>query len=205
MGRSIDTNKFSRAVPHPFGIANWVTALRASAAVSLFGLGVAMTAAGFAIGPVWRWGVVVVATAALALDGVDGFLARRLGQASAFGARFDMETDALLMLALALLVWRVGLAGAWVLLSGALRYIFIIGGWLWPVLAMPLPPRRRRQRICVAQMGALIAALAPPVTGLWAPGICLAGLILLSYSFGSDMAWLVRRRRAESEAVVEQG
>ena len=37
----------------------------------------------------------------LALDGLDGWAARRQGLVSAFGARFDMEVDALLILALA--------------------------------------------------------------------------------------------------------
>ena len=37
---------------------------------------------------------------ALALDWVDGQVARRTGTCSAFGARFDMETDAFLILVL---------------------------------------------------------------------------------------------------------
>ena len=37
---------------------------------------------------------------ALALDGVDGHLARRFDQVSDFGARFDMEVDAALILVL---------------------------------------------------------------------------------------------------------
>ena len=45
-----------------------------------------------------------------ALDGVDGWLARRRGMSSAFGARFDMEIDALLVQVLAILVWRYGKA-----------------------------------------------------------------------------------------------
>ena len=36
----------------------------------------------------------------LILDGVDGRVARARGEVSAFGARFDMETDALLLLCL---------------------------------------------------------------------------------------------------------
>ena len=49
--------------------------------------------------PCWqsRWTV---------LDGTDGWLARRSGVVSAFGARFDMETDALLIMVLALIAWR---------------------------------------------------------------------------------------------------
>jgi hypothetical protein len=68
--------------------------------------------------------VVVVASAAMLLDGVDGWLARRSGTASAFGARLDMETDALFVAVLALLVWQFGKAGSWVLLSGLMRYLF---------------------------------------------------------------------------------
>ena len=55
--------------------------------------------------------------AATVLDGLDGWLARRAGMASAFGARFDVEVDALLIQALAILTWRYGKAGPWVLLA----------------------------------------------------------------------------------------
>ena len=48
----------------------------------------------------------------------DGPAARRSGIASRFGARFDMETDALMILVLAVLAWRWDRAGAWVLLPG---------------------------------------------------------------------------------------
>src|SRR6185437_12999615 len=68
--------------------------------------------------------------AALVLAGVDGWAARRSGFASRFGARFDMESDALFVLALAALVYRTGQAGAWVLTLGAMRYIFVAAGRL---------------------------------------------------------------------------
>ena len=41
------------------------------------------------------------------LDGLDGWLARHAGMASAFGARFDVEVDALLIQALAILAWQL--------------------------------------------------------------------------------------------------
>jgi phosphatidylglycerophosphate synthase len=148
-----------------------------------------------------RWLVVVAACAALCLDWADGHLARRLGTTTRFGARFDMETDAILILALAALAWTFGQAGAWVLASGLIRYIFVISGCLWPVLALPLPPRKRRQSLCVAQVVALILALAPPITPLWGSTICLAGLGFLSYSFGLDLAWLAGQARVKGEAV----
>jgi len=201
---SQDRNNFSRAIPRPFGLANWVTLARCLGALVFLALGAGAAGGVLAIGARPRWIIVATAMAALCLDGVDGHVARRLGQASAFGARFDMETDALQMLALSLLVWGVGQAGGWVLFSGLMRYIFILGGWLWPVLSLPLPPRQRRRSVCVAQIVVLTVALAPPVTPLWAEAICLAGLALLSYSFGRDLIWLIGRSDREREAVVEQ-
>ena len=44
---------------------------------------------------------------------------------SAFGARFDMETDAATVFGLSLLVWLCDQAGPWVLAIGLMRYIFV--------------------------------------------------------------------------------
>ncbi len=87
---------------------------------------------------------------------------------------------------------------------GLARYIFILGGWLWPALTAPLPYSKRRQAICVIQISVLTVALVPPVTTLWSTVICLAGLVLLGYSFGSDVLWLLSRRVTENEAIVER-
>src|SRR5439155_607224 len=75
---------------------------------------------------------VAASTIATVLDGADGWLARRTRMESAFGARFDTEVDALLIQVLAVLAWRWGKAGPWVLVSGLLRYLFLLSGWLWP-------------------------------------------------------------------------
>ncbi|HXQ53526.1 MAG TPA: CDP-alcohol phosphatidyltransferase family protein [Stellaceae bacterium] len=162
-----------------FGVANTVTAARAAAVALLFGIW-----AGAA--PVPPWTVIAIATAVLAADGIDGWLARRSGLASRFGARFDMEVDALLVLALALIVFAAARAGAFVILSGALRYLYVAAGRLVPMLAAPLAPSRRRQTICVAQVGLLVAALAPPVPSAVANGLAALGLALLTYSFAAD-------------------
>jgi phosphatidylglycerophosphate synthase len=135
-----------------------------------------------------RWGLAAIAAAALASDGLDGWLARRYGLASGFGARFDMETDALLVLALALLVLVTRQAGTFVLLSGALRYLFVAAGRAVPALAAPLTPSQRRRTVCVVQAVFLIVALVPivpPWAGQW---LCGAGLALLIYSFAVDCA-----------------
>src|SRR5262245_31993877 len=83
-----------------FGAANSVTLVRAALAVLLAAL------LGAAPSVALGWAIVGLGTAAVALDGVDGALARGRGESAAFGARFDMETDALLILVLAALVWQ---------------------------------------------------------------------------------------------------
>jgi phosphatidylglycerophosphate synthase len=174
-----------------FGAANAVTAARAAATCLLFGLWAAATS----FDPALLWTLAAIASAALAADGIDGWLARRTGSESRFGARFDMETDAASVLALALLVHAAGRAGAFVLLSGALRYLSVAAGWVVPALARPLTPSLRRKAICVAQVGLLIAALAPPVPAGLAQGLAALGLMLLVYSFAADGVALLSAAR----------
>ena len=135
---------------------------------------------------------VVIASIAAALDGIDGWIARRTRTASASGARFDMETDALLILVLSALVWRFGKAGAWVLGSGLMRYAFVGAASVWPWLQEPLEPSRRRQAVCVVQVVVLIAALLPSVSASAANAIAAAALAVLAWSFLVDILWLWR-------------
>jgi phosphatidylglycerophosphate synthase len=147
------------------------------------------------------WLPLILGAVALALDGVDGAIARRTGTASAFGARFDMETDALTVLMLSALVAAEGRVGAWVLWSGALRYLYVGAGWIWPWLRQPVPPSFARKLVCVLQIAGLLAALAP-VLPPPAPSIVAAvSLALLVWSFGRDVIGLMRERgMAESSA-----
>lgn len=166
------------------GPANKATLARASLVALLFGL-VGDTAA--------AWLVVIVSSIALALDGLDGWLARRFDVASDFGARFDMETDALLLVALTVLVWQYEKAGPWILLAGLMRYFFVASSFALPFLARALPPKRRRQTAFVVQMIALIVCISPlviqPVSGV----IAMVGLALLTWSFALDVVYLARR------------
>jgi phosphatidylglycerophosphate synthase len=115
--------------------------------------------------------------------------------ASAFGARFDMETDALLIQVLAILAWLYGKAGAWVLASGLLRYLFVAAGWLWPWLQQPLFPSVRRKAICVVQIVGLTLALLPEIPAPFSSPIAAISLAALSYSFLVDTVWLRRAWR----------
>lgn len=175
---------------HPFarfGAANQITTLRAVV--------VALVAA--AIGEP-RVPVVAAAAAGAALlvtslDGLDGWLARRHRMASHFGARFDMETDALLILVLAVLAWQFGKAGTWVILSGTLRYVFVAAGAVLPWMRRPLRPSRRRQTVCVVQIAGLIVVLLPAVTQPLSAAVAATSLAALLCSFAVDTVWLCRR------------
>ncbi len=185
-----------RHAPHRrFGAANAVTAARAAAVALLAGAWGEAAFGGAVPSPGARWSLAALAGAALAADGIDGWLARRRGQVSDFGARFDMETDALLVLALSLLVVAAHQAAAFVLLSGAMRYVFVACGRIVPALAAPLPPRRGRKVVCVVQVAVLIIALAPLLPRWAGQGLCAAGLALLTASFATDCAVLLSGRR----------
>jgi phosphatidylglycerophosphate synthase len=174
---------------HPFtrfGAANLVTTARAGL-VALIAALVNETATSTAL---------LAATAAsliiAMLDGVDGYVARRNGLSSAFGARFDMETDALLILALSSLAWQQHKAGAWILAAGLLRYLFVAGGRIAPRLRRPLLPSSRRKAICVMQMLGLAVIVLPqvvPPISVWLSATLVAALV---YSFAVDVAWLWR-------------
>lgn len=179
-------------LPHArFGAANRVTLLRAGLTAWLGGL------LGQGVGA-WGpgWAPVLAGAAILLLDGLDGRLARGRGTVSRYGARFDMEVDALLVLVLAGLTYELGRAGAWVLAAGLLRYLFVAAGRLWPWMRRPLFPSRRRQAVLVAQVASLLVALMPPVGSPWSDAVAGLGLTALVLSFARDTVWLLARRRS---------
>ena len=140
------------------------------------------------------WSVVGLAFAASVLDGLDGWIARRYDEQSSFGARFDMEVDAALILVLAVLAYRWDRAGLWILLAGLMRYVFVVGASVLPWLARPLPPSERRRIVCVVQTVALIGCLMPWWPSIAAQLIALMGLLALTISFTIDVRFLYRER-----------
>ncbi|MFO1351954.1 MAG: CDP-alcohol phosphatidyltransferase family protein [Gammaproteobacteria bacterium] len=177
-----------------FGSANRVTLLRAALVACLCGLlgsPVVVAEQG--------WLMCTLALAASALDAVDGWLARRSGATSRFGARFDMEIDALFILVLAVLVWQTGRVGAWIWLAGGLRYLFLAAGWLWPWLGSDLPASKRRQTVCVVQILVLITCLSPPMGPFLSVIMSAGSLVSLVASFAIDVIWLARLAKPRSK------
>lgn len=136
--------------------------------------------------------LVTMGAVALVLDGVDGRVARRTRTASALGARFDMEIDAVLILILSVHAGRS--VGWWVLLIGTARFLFLAAGFLWPWLRGNLPGRYWAKVVAVIQVVVLLivaTGLLPTPVDL---ALCLLGLVLLAESFGRSIWWLATHR-----------
>lgn len=182
-----------RSYPHDrLGSCNTVTLLRAALATVI---AAPLAAPGvLAQVPALAWAALAVAVLALALDGLDGWLARRSGLASDFGARFDMEVDSLLGLILACLALANGKAGPWILALGLMRYIYVAAGLGLPWLRAQLPQRFRRKAVCVVQIAVLTLLVAPGLPALAVTILAASATVLLTWSFAVDILWLARRR-----------
>jgi phosphatidylglycerophosphate synthase len=178
------------------GAANRVTLTRAA----LVG-GVAATVADGLIQPVSVAPLVGLAVAALVLDGVDGWVARRTGTVSALGARFDMEVDALLILVLSVYVARS--VGPWVLVMGAARYLAWAAGSLVPWMRVTVPPRYWRKPVAAIQGIVLTAAVAHILPAAVMNAALVVAIVLLAESFGRDVVWQWRQRRIPAPPRIE--
>jgi len=170
-----------------FGAANTVTLLRVALVA-----GIASLVGEPASAPVAWLAAAGIALVAV-LDGVDGWLARHRGEQSAFGARFDMETDAALILIVSLLVWRHEKAGAWVVACGLMRYAFVAAGWVLPWMAGPLRSTLRGKTVAIGQLAGLGAALLPVLHVPLATIVAAITLAALVWSFAVDIVWLKRQ------------
>lgn len=179
-----------RAGATSVGFANGVTLTRATLLAAV----AALVADSFATAASVAVPVVVLSVPALLLDAVDGAVARRTATATAIGARFDMEVDALLIMVLSVFVARS--AGHWVAVIGLARYAFLLVGETVPWMRARLPFRYWR-KVVAATAGVVLTFSAsgfgpPPVTAL----LLMATVALLAESFGRDVVWLWTNRPA---------
>ena len=134
----------------------------------------------------------------LAVDGIDGAVARRTGRSTPFGARLDLEADAFLTLMMCLMLRQAGLVGSWVLIAGLWRYAY--SGLLAVIPARGEEPRSRLSR---AIAGLLMLSLSGAflLGPTWAPAAAGLGTALVSCSFVRSLIWSYRRPpRAPSPA-----
>lgn len=176
----------------PHGALGWANRITLARAVLVALMAGALAANAF-VGVIWQW--LAIAVIVLLLDGVDGWVARRTKSHSTFGARFDMELDALLILLLCGGLLRLESLGLWVLLIGGMRYLFVAAGWQFLWLSKPLFESFRRKAVCVWQVVALLLALTPLTSHFAASLLAISALLSLLYSFGVDVWWLYRKTK----------
>ncbi|HYO40652.1 MAG TPA: CDP-alcohol phosphatidyltransferase family protein [Nocardioidaceae bacterium] len=146
--------------------------------------------------------LVALATVALALDAVDGRVARWTRSTTPFGSRFDGEVDAFLITVLAVHV--ASGFGWWVVAMGAVRYVFGAAGWWRPWMRGELLPFRYWRKVVTASVGTvLVTVTADVLPRLVSLLLLLGAAALLAETFGRDVAWLWRRRPARTAAPAE--
>jgi phosphatidylglycerophosphate synthase len=176
-----------RKVQHRFGPADAITAVRAVLTVVLAVL--VVRSFGHDV-PVAL--VVSLASLALVTDAVDGQVARRTGTVTRFGARFDMETDAALLLVLSTYVARD--VGVWVLAIGLARYVFLAAKVPLPWLRGQAPPRPWCKVVAALQGIVLLIAASGLLPEPIVVAALLVALALLVESFAHE-AWDLWRVR----------
>lgn len=175
------------------GPADLVTVTRATLTCAVIGLVVGDSP--------WTAAITVLAATSLCLDLVDGWVARWTGSADPFGARFDGEADAALMLVLS--IWVAPTFGWWVLAIGLARYVFGAAGWLLPWMRAQLPPRYWRKVVTAVTSIILVVATAGVVPSPVMVVALLVALALIAESFGRDVWWLWRHRHHTADALQD--
>ena len=170
------------------GLANAITAVRA---VLTLALAVLVVLSYEHAVPVAL--VVAMASLALATDALDGRVARRTGTVSTFGARFDMETDAALLLVLSTYVAQD--VGVWVLAIGLARYVFLAAKVPLPWLRGQAPPRPWCKVVAALQGVVLVVAASGLLPARVEIAALLVALALLTESFAHEARDLWRLRQ----------
>ncbi len=187
---AVQTDLTNRLVSY-VGPANIVTFVRG--VLSLVVAGLVLEAF---FGPTRVTVLVAISSVALVLDWVDGQVARRTHTESAFGARFDMEVDAFLILVLSIHVATI--AGVWVLAIGLARYALLAAEQVLPWLRRPIPPRYWGKVVAALQGIVLTIATADVLPRVLTELLLVVSLALLLESFGRQVWWLARTRHGEA-------
>ncbi len=153
-----------------------VTGIRGCIACALIAFGQSLD------GPVVALGIMIV----FALDGLDGYLARRMHSASVLGARLDMETDSLLVMGACTLLLLRGEMGAWVLTSGLLRYSYVLFVRCFGSRGEAPRSNFARYSFGLAVTGLTLGFL--PLGAFTSAGPAFATTVLL-YAFGRSFYW----------------
>ena len=156
-----------------FGLANGITALRLAATLTLLLIS-------------GTWVIKLpLALAILALDGLDGWVARKCSLNSPFGEYFDKEVDAFFTLTLCLILFRDQHLQSWIMLPGVLRYLFVL------YLKAARPPRNKETATRFGKFIGVLVLVTLMLCLLPLPRICSplaqAATLALALSFAVSL------------------
>lgn len=162
------------------GIANRVT----------LGRLVLLYAALLSYSSIGTWLFLILTTTVMVLDGVDGYIARRLGEVSRFGEVFDMEVDAFFALGISLCIWIDHPVAWWMMPAAVLRYVFVI---LYHLLGWHMRQRPSMPEAKLIGVLYFISLLTPVIFG-WSRAwwVVAIGCILVTMSFVRECALMAR-------------
>lgn len=126
------------------------------------------------------------------LDGLDGFLARKLNNPSDFGAYFDMETDAFYVCTTICIHYAQNKVGLCLMFIAILRYLYFL------LLLLFKPQKQKESRDNFAQLIAVFLMLSLIIPFISPSAIYLPVLIISSFlvlwSFGKSFAQVLTGR-----------
>jgi phosphatidylglycerophosphate synthase len=130
------------------------------------------------------------------LDGVDGYLARRLKQRTEFGGLFDMETDALFVCSVSCILFEKNILPGWILVPAFIKFYYTVFTHLTGLSRMPEQRSLFGASVAVIMFLALILSLVIP--GNFARIVAFSGsaLICLSFLYSLGRAVIFRLRNA---------
>lgn len=156
-------------------------------------MGLVCLLGGVAIAPpaefpmVMLWSLAAIATAATGILMVEAWITEKIDAAGPFSRRLGQEANGLLVLSVALLLWRSGKVDSWVIATGAVHYVILIMSLALPALRQ-VSPGAWRPYARFASTAALILALLPVVPSIFATGLGAAALGLVLAGAVADIS-----------------
>jgi 2-polyprenyl-6-hydroxyphenyl methylase/3-demethylubiquinone-9 3-methyltransferase len=172
-----------------FGSANTVTAIRLGGVLVL----------PFFLAVTDPYSIAGIGLFLLLTDGLDGWMARRLNQASEFGEYFDKETDAFFLLVLCALAVVNQRLWPWVLIVGLLRYFFVVA---LHFLRGDFLKERKSSRAQFVYLLVIVAMLFSflPFPKIYRPFVVIATLALI-WSFVRDFRFGLQKNQPHPSAL----
>ena len=115
--------------------------------------------------PLMQWSLAAVAAAAAAIVLVEQWITEKIDAGGPFSRAMAREANGLLTLSIAVLLWRSGTVGAWVIAAGAVHYAALIASLAMPALRKDsgVAWRPYTRFAIVALLAAALVPLVPPI------------------------------------------